>query len=140
MKGMAQTTTPQPGSIVWMDLTVPNADAVREFYRAVAGWQADPVDMGGYSDYAMRPSAGDPVAGICHRRGENAALPPVWLVYIMVADLDAALERCRQSGGKVLSESRGAGAHGRYAVIEDPAGAACALFEPAPPKGTQRGA
>lgn len=124
--------SPKTGTIAWIDLTVPEADAIRDFYHAVAGWQAESVEMGGYNDYAMRPTAGEPVAGICHKRGANAGLPAAWLVYITVPDLDMALESCRQFGGKVLSESRGSGGQGLYAVIEDPAGAVCALFQPPP--------
>ena len=30
------------------------------------------------------------VAGVCHARGANANIPPVWLVYFTVADLAAA--------------------------------------------------
>jgi uncharacterized protein len=122
--------SPQPGAIAWIDLTVAEAGAIRDFYSKVAGWQADPVDVDGYQDYAMRPAEGEPVAGICHKRGPNAGLPSAWLVYITVADLDVALECCRESGGRVVAEPRGQGAQGRYAVIEDPAGAVCALFEP----------
>ena len=34
------------------------------------------------------PGAAQPVSGICHARGSNADLPPVWLIYITVADLE----------------------------------------------------
>ena len=58
-----------------LDLTVPDADAVRDFYKAVVGWGVQDVDMGGYSDYAMtHPATGQPVAGVCHARGVNAGL------------------------------------------------------------------
>ena len=43
---------PEVGSIGWFDLTVENADEVREFYRRVVGWTETPLDMGGYSDHA----------------------------------------------------------------------------------------
>jgi len=83
------TDAPKPGTIGWIDLTVEDAESVRAFYKAVAGWSADPVDMGGYSDFNMKPSAdGAPVAGVCHARGSNADIPPVWMIYIVVADLD----------------------------------------------------
>jgi hypothetical protein len=38
------------GTIGWFDLTVPNADEVRDFYRAVVGWGVEECEMGGYSD------------------------------------------------------------------------------------------
>jgi predicted enzyme related to lactoylglutathione lyase len=118
--------------IGWIDLTVPDAEKIRDFYRAVAGWRSDPVDMGGYSDYTMRPTAGgDPVSGICHKQGVNAQLPPVWMIYIAVADLEASAARCRELGGKVLIDPQSPGHGFRYALIQDPAGAICALYQPA---------
>ncbi len=119
------------GAISWVDLTVPDAEGLRNFYEAVAGWTAEPVDMGGYSDYSMSPPGRSPVAGVCHRRGPNADLPPVWLIYITVPDLDASMRRCRELGGEILREPAGAGPQGRFCVIQDPAGAVCALYEKA---------
>jgi hypothetical protein len=61
----------------------------------------------------------------------NADLPPRWLIYINVEDLDASLAACAERGGKVLGRVRQMGRASRYCVIEDPAGAVAALFEPA---------
>ncbi|MBI5691467.1 MAG: VOC family protein [Verrucomicrobia bacterium] len=111
--------TPKPGTISWMDLTIPNADAVRDFYAAVAGWKAEPVDMEGYHDYCMFPPGGDvPAAGICHARGPNANLPPQWLIYITVPDLDRSLASCLAAGGAVVAPVREMGG-GRMAVIRE---------------------
>jgi predicted enzyme related to lactoylglutathione lyase len=121
-----------PGTIGWIDLTIPEAEEVRDFYTAVAGWRAAPVSMGGYVDYAMHPAGdGEPVAGICHARGVNTGLPRQWLVYITVTDLDGALQACLARGGAILRDPTGMGEMGRFAVIRDPAGAVAALFEPA---------
>ena len=122
-----------PGTVAWTDLTVANADAVRQFYEAVTGWTSTPLDMGGYSDFCMaRPADGEVVAGICHARGTNASLPPQWLIYIVVDDLEARLRRCTKFGGTVLFGPKEMGEHDHYAVIRDPAGAVAALFEPGP--------
>ena len=118
------------GKIAWTDLTVPDAENLRSFYSRVTGWTSEPVSMGDYSDFSMVPPAdGDPVAGICHARGGNADLPPVWLIYIIVEDLEASLEACIDGGGKVLVGPKGMGPGSSYAVIKDPAGAVCALYQ-----------
>jgi predicted enzyme related to lactoylglutathione lyase len=122
------------GSINWIDLTVAAATDVRDFYREVVGWRWTGLDMGGYEDFCMNlPAGGTTVAGICHARGTNADLPPAWLVYITVADVDRSAARCVALGGAVLAGPRELGGMGRYCVIRDPAGAAAALFQPAPP-------
>ena len=37
---------PETGSMAWIDLTVKNAETVRDFYSAVVGWTSEEVDMG----------------------------------------------------------------------------------------------
>ncbi len=119
------------GSVGWFDLTVENADDVRDFYQAVVGWESVPLSMGDYSDYCMnQPEDGKTVAGICHARGGNAGLPPMWLMYITVADLDQSVTEVQNRGGKVILGPKSYGDTARYCVIQDPAGAAVALFQP----------
>jgi len=118
------------GMIAWTDLTVPDAEGLKAFYSRVVGWETQGVDMGGYEDFNMiPPGGGDPVAGVCHARGTNEGLPPVWLVYIVVEDLEASLSACRDEGGDVLVGPKGMGPGSAYAVIRDPAGAVVALYQ-----------
>ncbi len=122
--------TPAPlGRIGWVDITVPDAPRLRDFYSQVAGWTPHPLGMGEYDDYLMTAVDGTPQAGVCHARGVNAALPPQWIVYIMVTALDDKLGDVEALGGKIIKPITSMGASGRYAIIEDPAGAVCALFE-----------
>lgn len=123
--------TNEVGKIGWIDLTVGDAEEVSAFYRAVVGWKSEGADMGGYQDYCMLPAEGGAVAGVCHARGTNEGIPPQWLIYITVADLEQSLERCRALGGEVVRPTRGLGGMGRFAIVRDPAGAVCALFQKA---------
>ena len=45
-------------------------------------------------------------------------------------DLDESIARCSRLGGKLRRAVESMGNMGRFCVIEDPAGAVCALFEP----------
>ena len=129
---MSDAEIPPSGTIIWHDLTVENADDLRDFYADVTGWEPSPVAMGDYQDFNMNSRAtGEPMAGICNARGTNAGLPPQWLIYITVDDVEASVARCEALGGKVLVEPRGMGSYGRFCVIQDPAGAVAALFTPA---------
>ncbi len=120
---------PKHGQIGWIDLTVPRAVELRDFYAKVVGWKSQPVPMGDYDDFCMVPAGGDtPVAGICHARGDNADVPPQWLVYITVADLDQSVKDCEALGGTIIIPIREMGG-GRFAVMRDPAGAVSALFQ-----------
>ena len=123
---MSSITT--PGIVTWQDLTIEDAERIRDFYQSVAGWTSSPVQMGGYADYTMLAD-GAPIAGICHARGGNTDLPPQWLIYITVDDLDHSVEECQRLGGSLVTPPRSF-AGGRYCVIKDPAGAVCALYQP----------
>lgn len=118
------------GDLAWFDLTTDSADTLRDFYSSVIGWKVNPVSMGDYQDYSMQlPGSGEDVAGVCHARGSNADLPPQWLLYFYVQDLDEALAQAEQRGGKLIGGMRSYGGSARFAVIQDPAGAVCALYE-----------
>lgn len=127
---MTEDSAPLPGTIAWHDLTVGNADVVRDFYAAVVGWKPSPVAMGDYSDYSMIAKTDEAVAGVCHAMGDNEALPAQWLMYVIVENLESSLAECRHRGGKVLHGPREIHSS-LMAVIEDPAGAVCALYQPA---------
>lgn len=111
------------GSVPWFDLTVGDAEGLRDFYASVVGWETERVQMDGYDDFCMKPPGRDVVAGICHACGVNADLPAQWLIYITVADLQQSIDRCVARGGQVV--------HRRpdLAVIQDPAGAYAALWQ-----------
>ncbi len=119
------------GCISWLDLTVSDASATRDFYRQVVGWSVQDVEMAEagkrYSDYNMLGGDGNPAAGVCHARGVNLGLPPVWMIYLPVGDLAESLRRVREGGGKVIKATRGADGEYAYAAIQDPVGACLAL-------------
>lgn len=124
---MAESTPAPAGSIIHHDLTVADADGVRDFYRDVVGWTSVGLPMGDYDDYVMQDGAGAPVAGVCHARGTNEHLPPQWLMYVQVDDLDTRAATAQSSGGRIIQPIRG-NPGSRYCVVEDPAGAVFALY------------
>jgi predicted enzyme related to lactoylglutathione lyase len=53
------------------------------------------------------------------------------MAYFIVADMKESLTKVSKLGGKIIIKPKTMGEHGSIAVIEDPAGAVCALFEQA---------
>lgn len=124
---------PMPlGRIGWLDLTVANASETRDFYQQVIGWSAQEVEIadGGetYNDYNMLGDDGEPAAGICHARGVNKGLPPVWMIYLPVGDFDESLRRVEAEGGAILEGAQRDDGTYAYAAIQDPAGACLTLM------------
>ena len=119
------------GRIAWLDLTVPDAAATRDFYREVVGWSVQEIGMkdgeARYADDAMLGEDGTGLAGICHARGGNAGLPPVWLIYLSVGNLSESIRRVEEEGGKLIRTMQ-ADSYA-IAVIQDPAGAYFALSQ-----------
>ncbi len=126
-----EETSSNVGCIAWLDLTVADASATKDFYREVVDWSVQTVEMEDaserYADYNMVGSDGEPAAGVCHARGVNLGLPAAWMIYLPVGDLAESLRRVQAEGGKIIKETRGNGGEYAYAAIQDPAGACLAL-------------
>lgn len=127
-----QDAAPAPGRIGWLDLTVADAVATRDFYREVVGWTVQELEMndGGerYADFVMLDAAGAPAAGICHARGTNIGLPPVWMIYLTVAAVGTSLQRAAAEGGSIVKASKDKEGRYVYAAVKDPGGVAFALM------------
>jgi len=130
--GAASRDPPAPvGCIAWLDLTVSDASATRDFYRQVVGWSVQGVEMEDagerYADYNMLGDDGNPAAGVCHARGVNLGLPPIWMLYLPVGDLAESLRRVEEEGGRVIKATRGTDGKYAYAAIQDLVGAYLSL-------------
>ena len=117
------------GDMAWLDLTVPNATQVKDFYQDVIGWKSQGCSMGDYEDYTMLNTiTGDATAGVCHTKGVNADLSPVWMPYFLVADIEKSVVAVSTKGGALLTNIKSMAAD-KYVVIKDPAGAICSLYQ-----------
>lgn len=118
------------GAIISADITVPNANELRDFYQQVIGWESEEMVLsdrdGKYADYVMKDKEGNWVGGICHARGQNVGIPPQWIIYVNVEDIEQSVKKCVELGGKVIKELRNENVL-VYAMIEDPIGAVMAL-------------
>ncbi len=125
---MSEKSTMKIGSMLWMDLTVPKAGEVKDFYEQVVKWKHEEVSMGEYSDYNMLAPDGTIVTGICNKRGLNENIPSVWMPYIVVENIDESLEACKKLGGKIITPKQKMN-KSTYCVIQDIAGAFATLYQ-----------
>ena len=115
------------GKFLWIDLTVPEAEKIRDFYNAVVGWTWEPVAVSDYQDYNIKTPAGELVAGICHKRGVNENLLPVWINYVIVGSVGESMKACLENGGKLIDGPRKQN-EDVFVIIQDPAGACIGLY------------
>lgn len=121
------------GAPVWTTLITPETSAVAKFYTMLFGYdaQAEPGHLPGGDHLTLR-LAGRPVASI---DGVGPAVPhdrgPHWLTFFAVADVDSAVRRLTELGGRVLSTPTDT-PFGRQAQVADPEGALFGLVSPVP--------
>ena len=120
------------GCISWLNLTVTDAIATRDFYRQVVGWSVQNIEMEdakeAFIDFNMLGEHGNSAARVCHARGANRGLPPVWLMHLPVGDLPESLRRVREGGGEIIKATQEADGAYASAVVQDPVGACLALI------------
>lgn len=116
-------------SFDWADLTVPNASEIVNFYKDILGYNVDKVSMGDYDDYCLIDSSNVPVAGVCHGKGVNKDIPPFWIIYFKIDDLDKSLNSLLEKGGTKITEPKNMGDDIKYCIVKDPNGTPFALFE-----------
>ena len=116
------------GSFVWYDVMTTDTRAGEAFYRAVFGWDArDSVAANrSYTLFSKGPSM---VAGLMPIPEHAKGMPPMWMGYIGVDDVDACAEQVKAAGGAVFRPPEDIPDVGRFAVVADPGGAGFILFK-----------
>jgi predicted enzyme related to lactoylglutathione lyase len=97
-------TPATPGHVGWHELHASDREAAFDFYSSLFGWtKAEAFDMGGpVGIYQLFVTGqGDQFGGMMNKIG--AAIPPHWLYYITVEDVDAAVARITGGGGQILN-------------------------------------
>jgi predicted enzyme related to lactoylglutathione lyase len=128
------------GTFLWNELITTDPDKAKAFYKEIAGWSYHDVDM----ENPMEPAkpggkaytickAGETMAGGMMRMEgpEWQGIPPHWMSYIQVDDVDAAVAKVEPAGGSVKMPPFDIPTVGRIAVIADPTGAVVCLMTPA---------
>jgi predicted enzyme related to lactoylglutathione lyase len=122
---------PNPqGVFVWDELLTSDPAAAKSFYTEIFGWGTKDMDMGGMGTYTLFQRAGEVDVAGCMRLPEGLQAPPHWLVYIGTDDVDKTAAKAKDLGGTVLSEPMDIpNGIGRFAVLQDPAGAVFGIFK-----------
>lgn len=127
-----------PGTFSWFECGSRDAAAAKTFYTRLFGWTAEdrplPGDMPG--NYTMLRLDGEDVAGLYQLAGPTAELPPHWATYVTVSSVDDTLSKAESLGGQVAAPAIYVPGVGRIAFLEDPTGAAIALFQPGEHRGS----
>ena len=128
-----QVVTNYPDGVFnWIDLTTTDVAGAKAFYGGLFGWAADDMPTGGGPDYTMFKIDGHAVAGATPMSDDMRAMgmPPVWVSYVKVDDIDGAAARVAAAGGAVFLPPMDVLDSGRMALAQDPTGAAFGMWSP----------
>jgi uncharacterized protein len=120
-----------PGTFCWNELMTKDAAAAKAFYGALFGWKMSDMDMGGGGAYTILKRGATDVGGLMQIRPDMGPVPSHWLAYVEVANVDAATKKAEALGARVHVPGMDIPGIGRFGIIEDPTGAALAVFKPA---------
>jgi predicted enzyme related to lactoylglutathione lyase len=121
------------GTFVWHELVARDEKAAAAFYQKITAWGTQP--FGGDQPYTLWTVRGTPIGGLTSLPAEAEAMgmPPHWLGYVAVEDVDAACAKLLELGGKVHKPTLQLPEVGDLAIVADPQGAVFALFRASGP-------
>jgi predicted enzyme related to lactoylglutathione lyase len=118
----------EPGAFCWMELVTPDVAKAKAFYTGLFGWglkeSTDPA-----MPYTEVQLADRSIGGMYPPMSGMGNVPPHWGVYWQVADTDASAARAKSLGGNLCVEPKDISKVGRFAVIQDPQGAAFSIIK-----------
>lgn len=116
---------------IWYELLTIDPAAAAAFYGAVIGWTAVDASQPGM-DYRILNMNGVGVGGLMALPPGAAAsgMPPCWLGYVSVPDVDASVASIRAAGGAEHVPAMDVPNVGRMAMVADPQGAVLYVMTP----------
>jgi predicted enzyme related to lactoylglutathione lyase len=118
------------GTLCWADLSTPDAKRASDFYTGLFGWQimADAKDTSGYLHIK---NGGHFIGGVPPAAHRQPGVPPHWMAYFQVDDVDATANKAKDAGANLYLPPMTMEGVGRMSVVADPQVAVFAIFKSA---------
>jgi uncharacterized protein len=113
----------EPGALAWADTATTDPDASQAFYSSLLGWRFE--QMSEEPPYWVIFNGERSNGGIT---APPPGVPSNWFPYFAVDDVDAAIETAQAAGGNPFVGPVDVPNGGRFALIQDPQGAAFAVL------------
>ena len=119
----------QHGNFVWYELMTGDVNAAQAFYGPLLGWQ---FEDSGQTDrvYQLASINGNNICGFMPVP-EGAGMPPCWMGYLGVNDVDSITANITEAGGTVHMAPIDVENVGRIALVSDAQGAMVYLMQAA---------
>ena len=116
----------EPGAIAWNELLTTDPKDATDFYGSLLGVVSAPAE--GPMEYTLLKASGADVAGVMQITEEMGPVPPNWMVYFGVANVDDTASKAASLGATLLVPGMDIPGVGRFATIQDPQGAVFSIF------------
>ena len=123
-------TVAPPGRFFWNELHTSDPTRVLAFYEKVVGFSHRSMDMGPAGIYHILSRGGVDRGGVTGHLLDG--VPPHWLPYVAVDDVDATIARAKRLGATIPMSPEDIPGVGRFGVLQDPTGARLAIMKPLP--------
>lgn len=116
------------GSIHWVELHSSDLVADLAWLKACFGLETQTMDMPSGPYHVLK--SGDLQVGGAMKQERDGA-PSMWLSWVQLADVDAAMVRGAKNGGKVITPTFEIPGIGRMGILADPTGGVFGVITPA---------
>jgi len=115
-----------------VELNTTDLGKAQSFYGKLFDWETEEtkVPEGKYTLIKVGEGTG---GGMLTQKMPGA--PSEWLPYVAVDDIEAATEKAKKLGGKVMKDVTEIPDMGWFSIITDPTGAHLGLWKPKPMQG-----
>ena len=121
----------EPGALCWTELSTRDTKKAESFYTQLFGWTPKHSAPGSPMQYTEFSVNGRPSIGMMPMPEMiPAQVPPFWLPYFQVSDVDATASKAKGLGAQIFVAPQDIMDAGRFAVLADPQGASFAIFKP----------
>lgn len=134
---MTDTKTNGTGHFSWHELVSRDIEGAKGFYGELLGWSFDAMKMGDGSEYPLIQAGGASIGGLVAPPAED--VPPHWVGYVTVGDVDATAKKVAAKGGATLMDAFDVPGVGRIQAARDPQGGVFMLFAPEGEEGDGSG-
>ena len=118
------------GTVIWNELNTRDAEKAKDHYGKLLGWTFETKTE--HNNYIIASYEGRMVGGILDINPfpNPESIPPHWLTYFGVKDIDAALKTLTDEGGTILRPAFEVPEIGQIAIALDSVGACIGLMQP----------
>ena len=119
-----------PNSFCHVELMTGDVDAAKAFYSQLFDWQLNDCPMGEDTYTMIDPgNVKEGGAGGGMMKLPAPGVPPHWMAYVKVDDVEASTAKVKELGGEVIKDVMEIPNAGAFSVIKDPTGAVIGLWE-----------